>query len=58
MVCDYVTVAKEEVEMDYIDEEPANQDKTMSEAVEWQDMLSDGGEVSGDDEVEVLGSQA
>jgi hypothetical protein len=58
MVRDYVTVAEEEVEMDYIDEEPANQDKTMSEAVEWQDMLSDGGEVSGDDEVEVLGSQA
>jgi hypothetical protein len=29
-----------------------------TEAVEWQDMLSDGGEVSGDDEVEVLGSQA
>jgi hypothetical protein len=55
MVRNFITVAEEEAEMDYVDEQPNNQDKTTSEAVAWQDTMlrgdvSDGGEISGDDE--------
>jgi hypothetical protein len=39
MVRNYVTVAEEEVEMDYINEEPANQDKTTSEAVTVRELV-------------------
>jgi hypothetical protein len=54
MVRDFVTIAEEEAEMDYEDEQFTNQDRTTSEVVE--DTLSlkhisDDGEVSGDEEM-------
>ena len=56
MVRDFISIDEEEAEMDYMDKQPANQDKTTSEAVEWQDTISlghvsDNGEVSGDKEM-------
>ena len=65
MVRDLNTVAKEEVELDKVDEHYANQDQTTIEAVEWEDDArgyvndsDDGNTVGGDDETETLGSQA
>jgi hypothetical protein len=54
MVRDFVTIAEEEAEMDYEDEQFANQDRTTSEAVEDTlslEHISDDGEVSGDEEM-------
>ena len=65
MVRDLNTVAEEEVELDKVDEQYANQDRTPIEAVEWEDDArgyvndsDDGNMVGGDDETETLGSQA
>lgn len=60
MVRDFATIAEEEAKMDYMVEQPINQDKKTSEALEWQDTFSlrndsDDGEVSGN---ELVGSQA
>ena len=63
MVREFVSVADEEAELDYLDTQPTNQDQTTSEAVEWEDelmagQLSDGGDIGNDDEVEMLSVQA
>ena len=65
MVRDLNTVAEEEVELDKVDKQYANQDRTTIEAVEWEDDArgyvndsDDGNMVGGDDETETLGSQA
>jgi hypothetical protein len=64
MVRDYATVAEEEAELDDMDEQPANQDKTTSEAIVWEDdllaeRLSDDGDNIGGDEmvIDMSGSQ-
>ena len=63
MIWEFVSVADEEAELDNLDTQPTNQDQTTSKAVEWEDelmagWLSDGGDISDDDEMEMLGVQA
>lgn len=71
MVRDSNTVAEEEAELDQVDEQYANQDRTTIEAVEWEESeddarglrgdvndSDDGNTVGGGDETETLGSQA
>ena len=64
MVREFATVAEEEEDMDYLDEQHANQDQTTSEAVGWDDDILSSGQLSeaeadlGGDETDMLSSQA
>ena len=51
MVRDFATVAEEEEDMDHFDVQDANQDQTTSEAVRWEEDLSDGQLSSVDNEI-------
>ena len=68
MVRDLNMVAEEEVELDQVDKQYANQDRTTIEAVEWEESeddamgdvndSDDGNTVGGGNETETLGLQA
>ena len=64
MVREFATVAEEEEDMDYLDEQLANQDLTTSNAVRWDDddlsigQLFKANNDIGGDETDTLGSQA
>jgi hypothetical protein len=63
MVRDFTTVAEEEVDLDYMDEQYVNQDRTTTEVIESEGNASskqgsdDDGGIAGD-ETDTLGSQA
>ena len=64
MVREFSTVAEEEEDMNYLDEQLANQDLTASKAVRWDDddlsigQLSKANNDIGGDETETLSLQA
>jgi hypothetical protein len=67
MVRDFLSIAEEEAELDYMDEQPTNQDSTPIEVVDadddiaWEGVSDDGGntvDVGGiDTEIDLSGSQ-
>ena len=64
MVREFTTVAEKEEDMDYLEEQLANQDLTTSEAVRWDDddlsigQLSEADNDIGGDETDTLSLQA